>query len=93
MSHIYLILYTQDELAAKDGQLEAVQRTKEHLMFEINDLKSKNDHLSGEISRLIEVDQELAKAKETIKQAEDELATKEFMVSCITANVTLSHLR
>ena len=84
MSHIYLSLYTQDEFVAKDGQLDTVQRTK---MFEINDLKSKNDHLYGEISRLIEVDRELAKAKETIKHAEDELATKEFMVSCITAVV------
>ena len=83
----YFILYTQDELAAKDGQLDGVQRTKEYLMFEISDLKSKNDYLSGEILRLIEVDRELAKAKETIKHAEDELATKEFMVGCITAVV------
>ena len=54
-------------------------------MLEINDLKSKNDHLSIEVVRLIEVDQELAKAKEAIKHAEEELATKEFMVISIVA--------
>ena len=49
-------------------------------MIEINDLKSKNDRLSIEVGRLIKVDQELAKAEEVIKHAEEELATKEFLV-------------
>ena len=52
-------------------------------MLEINDLKSKNDNLSIEVGRLF---QELAKAKEAIKHAEEELATKEFMVISIVAN-------
>ena len=73
-------------MAAKDAQLDTVQRTKEQLMFEINDLKAKNGYLSIEVGRLIEVDRELAKAKEATKHAEDELATKEFMVISIVAN-------
>ena len=56
-------------------------------MLEINDLKSKNDHLFTEYSR---VDQELAKAIEAIKHAEDELVTKEFMVIIyLTSTVAL----
>ena len=50
------------------------------LMLEVDDLKAKNDHLSTEICRLIEVDQELVKAKAIIKNAEDELANKEIAV-------------
>ena len=67
-------------------QLDAVQRTKKQLILEINDLKAKNDHLLVEVGRLIEVDRELAKAKKAVKHAEDELATKEYMVISIVAN-------
>jgi len=47
-------------------------------------MKSANRNLSEEVARLIEVDKELVKAKEKIEEikqhAEDELATKEFLV-------------
>ena len=68
----------------KDSQLVVIKQSNEQLSHEVDGLRSANYNLSGEVARLFEVDQELVKAKEKIKeikqQAEDELATNQFLV-------------
>ena len=61
-----------------------IKQTNEQLSLEVDALRSANCNLSGEVARLIEVEQELIKAEEKIKeikkQTEEELATKEILV-------------
>ena len=67
----------------RDTELLVTKQTNDQLSLEADALKSANHNLSKEVARLIEVDKELSKAKEQIKHAENELATKEFLVSCM----------
>ena len=62
-----------------------IQQINNNLIAEVYQLKSSNHRLSLEIDRLIKVDQELVKTQEALKNANNELATKEILVSCITA--------
>jgi len=71
-------------LFEKDSELAVIKQTNEQLLLEVDSLRSGNRDLSVEVARLIEVDQELVKAKEKIREiqqhAEDEVAAKEFLV-------------
>jgi len=61
-----------------------IKQTNEQLLFEVDALRSANRNLSEKVARLIQVEQELIKAEEKIKEiekhAEDELTTKEILV-------------
>ena len=59
-----------------------IQQINNNLIAEVYQLKSSNHRLSLEIDRLIKVDQELVKTQEALKNANNELATKEILVSC-----------
>ena len=73
-----------------EAQLTALKQVNEHLVHENNSLKSTNQNFSEEVARLIQVDQELTKAQENLKRAENELATKEFQVNLrVTVSLVL----
>ena len=59
-----------------------IQQINDNLIAEVAQLKLSNHRLSLET---VKVDQELVKAQLAIKAAKNELATKEFLVSCMTA--------
>ena len=67
-----------------ETQLTTLKQINERLALESDTMNLKNHNLKGEIVRLIEVDQELVKAKQKLVEAENELATKEFQVSLAT---------